>query len=373
MTPAPDTHPELASLARRLAPGVMDIAVTEARERARRQIVERLADEIVAVAFRESGLPDSGIPAGEAEPPPGYTPPESAPTECTQRSPAAAPADSAPREVTGPPVARHQGTYAYGVLAADVDTAGLTGVGGTELCSIARGPIALAVSTIDLGLLEGVEDDLSEAGPLAILARQHDDAVRGLPDRDAVLPLRFGTVLPSEDDALDLLDDPRGELREGLRGLRGKREWGFRVDVTDDGAGSATDEPDDGLDERADRTVAAMSRSPDSGTAYLTGQRQARRAATRRRERWESAAARADQVLSAYADDVAPRRRGANGRIFDSAYLIPVAGEEEFLEAVRRMSAEIESVGCSATVTGPWPAYSFVHLTLGGDGGEGNG
>jgi hypothetical protein len=61
---------------------------------------------------------------------------------------------------------------------------------------VAAGDLALLVSPVSPDDLRIDEDDLSENGRLATLARGHDAVVRAAAALGPVLPLRFGTVVP---------------------------------------------------------------------------------------------------------------------------------------------------------------------------------
>jgi hypothetical protein len=369
---------ELTNLARRLAPGLVEAAAQEARERARQLLVERLAAEIVTVALEQPRQPEQLRQPQQSDRPdqPGWP----------GRSGSATPEDESGR-----------GLYVYGVVRADADTEGVAGLDGhTPVLLIQpsdsaeggtggegdRGygqdaPVALAASEIDLALLAGAEEDLSESGRLATLARRHDSVLRELLERsDAVVPLRFGTVLASVADGRRLLSTDQGALSEELGGVRGRREWGLRVDAAEeepetpvpavDAEAEAEAYADAGAAEGAEGT------GPLRGTAYLTGRRDDLRAARRRQRARVEAARRADALLAEHAVDVAPRRGGPANRIFDCAYLVAVEAEPEFLAAAATVTADIEQAGCQAVVTGPWPPYSFSRITLGA-AGEPNG
>jgi hypothetical protein len=79
-------------------------------------------------------------------------------------------------------------------------------------------------------------------------------------------------------------------------------------------------------------------------------------------------AAAADTVfdtLAAVARDA--RRRAdvpdgaASPPVLDAAFLVPVAERARFRSAARRLAAGSAKAGAEMTLTGPWPAYNFVH------------
>ncbi|MDT3446376.1 MULTISPECIES: GvpL/GvpF family gas vesicle protein [unclassified Pseudofrankia] len=397
-------------LADRLMPDVLDDAVADARELARRRLAAALAEEIVSVALAEDTLterePAEGklaedeltedtpaqaatrtvgtrtrgtrSPAHPVEPAPVPERAWPAAREA-RRQPPAEPAGEAP--AGAPP--RRTGLYAYGITDAVTDTRDIVGLDDrTPVETLPVGEAALVASTIELGLLAGLEDEvsetgrLSESGRLADLAGRHDRVMRLLLARGPVLPLRFGTVLPDRTRAERLLRASAGELVGELDRVRDHREWGLRVtprdDEDDDATGNDAASNADGGDARTAEAVAASGDSDEtptggggSGTAYLSARRADLRRAAEREERLTELTRRIHGELAALASDVAIRSgRPGPGRL-DAAYLVASVKEDGFLDAADTAARELADAGCEARLTGPWPPYSFVRLTLG--------
>ncbi|WP_256789291.1 GvpL/GvpF family gas vesicle protein [Frankia sp. AvcI1] len=398
--PAASDADSLAALARQLAPGVLEEAVSEARSVARRQLAQRLAQEITRVVF-DAGVPGlaqgwtglaeglwgEGLP-GEAPPGPdeglpgerGLVREAEVPTDdrvsddrvsgdlAVPGGEGTAAASTGGSRGRGCGVDVDHGLYAYGIVPEQSrhvsDLEGL--VAGTGVRAVVRPPVALVVSDIELALLRDLEQDVSETGRLADLARRHDQVLRALAERGGVLPLRFGTVLPDAEQAYAVLDDPEQTLSRTLAQVQDTREWGLRVDAPQPVADAAP------LDQPIDPPVEVAGLAPGSGTAYLTARRREIRAQEARREELGTLIEQADEELTAFARDTARRRGGRAGRMFDCAYLVPRLADEEFLAAARTLVRRLTQAGLDAEITGPWPPYSFVHVTLGG-GGDGGG
>ncbi|MCK9931162.1 GvpL/GvpF family gas vesicle protein [Frankia sp. Mgl5] len=381
----------LDELAVRLAPGVLDEAVTEAREVARGQLARLLAREITRAAC-ERGVASAtcSSPAGAGSSPAGTGRREHSEHRQAHRDGPVPACHDGPgpgsREGRSPGgVERARVLYAYGIVPASTDVSGLPGLAeGTTVCAVTHGQVSLVVSAIDPELLRDVEEDLSETGRLATLARGHDQVLRELQDLAPVLPLRFGTVLPGESEAAVILDDPDIELPRALDALRDAREWGFRIDAAgpteppasgvlrSTGAGESTRAtPAPAPPCAAGATDAGNTARPGAGTAYLSARRDELREQERRREETARLVEWTHRELLVHARDVA-RRPGRPDRVFDCAYLVDRGEEEGFLDTAERLGPPLEEAGYVAAVTGPWPPYSFVHLTLGGDGGSGS-
>jgi hypothetical protein len=147
---------------------------------------------------------------------------------------------------------------------------------------------------------------------------EHDRIVSSLMEDGAVLPVRFGTVLPGEADVRELLAWRGEELRGQLAHVRGRVEMGVRA-------------PWDG------GPIVA-----NSGGEFMRAKAE-RRAAARR------AAATVHEPLSELAVDSVLRLNPREDTMFSAAYLVAREQAGEFADRARRLAA----------VTGPWPPYSF--------------
>ncbi|MEX5633131.1 GvpL/GvpF family gas vesicle protein [Parafrankia sp. FMc2] len=374
----------LDELAARLAPGVMAEAVAEAREVARGQLAQLLAQAITRAACEGPGAAMTWPvpPAPEVREDrwdPGHPARQPAPERRERREhhradrggPAPTGRDAGPagRDGRSPwGIEQARVLYAYGIVRSDTEVAGLPGLAeGTDVHTVTRGGVSLVVSAIDPGLLRDVEEDLSETGRLAALARGHDQVLRELQDRAGVLPLRFGTVLPGEDEAAAVLDDPDHELPRALDALHGAREWGFRIDTAGQAETPTAAAPAAGTDGTTTTAGANGTAGAGAGTAYLAARRDELHEEERRRDEVARLIERTHRELLAHARDAA-RRPGRPDRVFDGAYLVERDEEERFLDAAERLGPPLEEAGYLCAVSGPWPPYSFVHLTLGGNG-----
>jgi hypothetical protein len=114
---------------------------------------------------------------------------------------------------------QHRGIFVYGVLPADIEVAaGTPGVGEHPglLRDVRFGDLAALVSEVDLSGRLGSPGDL----------RAHREILDATAAEVPVLPMRFGTVLPSEDAvAEELLAAHRDEFTAALEQLEGRAEF----------------------------------------------------------------------------------------------------------------------------------------------------
>jgi hypothetical protein len=310
---------ELDRLARAAAPEVLAAALERAREQAVARLADLLTEAIVAQAL-----------AGTATAP------------------------ATPSPAPGPVDPDGEALYAYGITSAGLklpdQVQALTEGGRIE--RVAAGDLALLVSRVVPDDLRIDEDDLSETGRLATLARGHDAVVRAAAGSGPVLPLRFGTVVPDEAAARRLLEEHAGAARDQLRRIGDNHEWGVKLVRR--------------LDEPAVLGPRPVDRSGVSGTEYLARRRQA----LHQRQDDERAATGAAQLLE---DTLAPhvseslRRGGSPGSslLLDLAFLVPPERESAFLAAAAELREKLDPDGLEVEVSGPWPPYSFAALEAG--------
>lgn len=315
----------LDSLAADLAPAVLEQVVAESRRRAAAILTDRLTDAIVEQALAGTEFVRTGVSA--------RAPGREAPEEAPDRTPA--------------------GWYLYAIATtAAAAVAGRPGVEGAPVEILPAGELCAVVSPVPAGGRWGVdgrgEVDLESLAPRA---EAHESVVEAALESGPVLPMRFGTMVSSREGLADVLASSTGELRERLEFLRGKREWGLRVERDPAGpvplAGAA------------------------GGRDYLTRRRAERDEEAKRAEELAEAAegihARLADLAAGSVVHPAGGRGDGRSTVLKASYLV---GEED--AAAFRRAAEAALVGAPAglgltgELTGPWPAYHFADVRLEG-------
>jgi len=174
---------------------------------------------------------------------------------------------------------------------------------------------------------------------------------------DAVVPMKVFTIFNSVERACGEMRRHGNQLHSLMRQVAGCVEWGVRI----------TRAPQ--LEQRLRRQIvrerlAALTRS--SGTAFLEAKAQQRAAVREAAETLDQHVQALAKTLHGVTRDVRYRRDPTGGSVpvlFDAAYLVPRRSEERFRAQVRLKSRPLLAQGCRVTVTGPWPAYSFVSPT----------
>ncbi|MGH8868338.1 MAG: GvpL/GvpF family gas vesicle protein [Actinomycetes bacterium] len=254
-------------------------------------------------------------------------------------------------------------TYVYAVSRADVPTPTVLGLDGrTPVETVAYDGVALLVSMIDPGLLDGIADEpVTETGRLATLARRHDGVVTAAFAQAPVLPLRFGTVLRDRVAAEQLVRQRHAQLDGELSRLSGHAEYGVRVVASGD-----TDEREEDAVPARTAPLVGQDESEDRGTSYLARRRHELTEREQRRERTTEALDRALRpVRERAADSVAAEpERYRDGVVHESAYLVAQARAETFQSAVTRAATDLRTVGLDIELAGPWPPYTFARISL---------
>ena len=248
----------------------------------------------------------------------------------------------------------HTAVYVYCLVrrartpqAADAP-AGLPGAGAPEVHPIDPGTwVVSAVVPLAVYGPEPLEEALRDLDRVGRIGLAHDRVVAHfLKQRGStVVPMTLFTMFSTVARALADLRRRRRQITSAFDRIEGCEEWGVRV-LT--GAAQSS---------RRGRTDAA------TGAAFLAARKQARDESRARTEGATAAADAAYDSLAAYARE--RRRRealmaGARPPLLDAAFLVPTRRRAAFQAAVRKAAREVARAGAELTLTGPWPAYSFV-------------
>jgi hypothetical protein len=252
--------------------------------------------------------------------------------------------------------------YAVADDAAPPFTSGPIGVGGGAARPLsAAGLMAIVGSVAQSEFGEtALRQNLEDLDWLERTARAHHEVIETVAKERSVVPMRLATVYSSEEAAGDMLRERAADLRQALTRLTGRSEWGVKAYVV---------MPDDSA---AGQRAETHDPAPGPGAAYLM-RRRAQLAA--RQDARQEAVASAQAVhaelgqLSASARVYPPQSPEIAGHpgvmVLNAAYLVAEDRAEEFGAAVTELAARHGAL--RLTLTGPWPAYSFVGQFAGQD------
>lgn len=209
------------------------------------------------------------------------------------------------------------------------------------------------VADLPASVVEDWETHLEDPAWLEVRVRHHDQVLRGLHERTATVPFRFGAVFSSDAAVRDMLDQRGQELRSELADISGASEWGLRI-VTDPDAALGAPAPPDRSDAGSDgERWISEHRSKDAARDELTAL--VDRAVD---EAWTQLSDLARTSLERRPRPVS--EGGQPGAVFEAAFLVPDERTEQFVAAATAIGDAHADEGVTLELSGPWPCYSFV-------------
>ena len=197
-----------------------------------------------------------------------------------------------------------------------------------------------------------IEKGLQDLAWVSSCAVPHEAVVEYLSRKGTVLPMKLFTLFRSDARALEHVAKQRRRIDRLVQRIEGREEWGLRVLMDEMAA----------LRRARDEARAVSAGAP--GATFLLRKKKEHEAA---RELIDHARDRADALfdrLAAKADD-ARRRPPPPGEIgkrvlLDAAFLLPRKRSKAFQALVRGEAKKLADRDYQLTLTGPWPAYTFV-------------
>ena len=239
--------------------------------------------------------------------------------------------------------------YVYGVLAAsDQARVSVGGVEGAPVRMIEHGGLAALVSTLEADALAAARE-----------VRAHWRVLEEASKATTVLPVRFGTVMESDDAVRELLLEPNSAgLTELLDALAGRVQLNVKGDYDEERLLSAVVNEVPAVAALRER-VQTLSDTAGYYDRIRLGELVAAEVARRRDEHMALALERLEP-LSVAASAEEPHSQNA---AFNLAFLVEASRVDAFSEAVGRLRAEFgERV--MLDYVGPLPPYSFAETDL---------
>jgi hypothetical protein len=200
---------------------------------------------------------------------------------------------------------------------------------------------------------QAINRGLTDLAWVARAAVAHEAMVESFTEAPAVLPMKLFTIFNNDARARDHVRSTGRRIDALIRRVSNHREWGVRV-VFDRAAATV-----------AARRTATTQSARGSGKSYLLRKKKARDAAAELARNARDVVADLYDRLAAQADS-ATRRRASDlpvqtgPLLLDAAFLVPTGRSKRFSRLVARESRTLGQQGYRVTLTGPWPAYSFV-------------
>lgn len=246
---------------------------------------------------------------------------------------------------------RQEGRYVYGIIAAkDYWNFGKMGIGGVgELVyTVNHGDIAAVVSKTSVFIFDPTREN----------ALAHEHVIETVMKQHTVIPMSFGTVFRTDDDIKEVLKSIYPSLKDVLKQMEGKVEFGLKV----------TWDRDQIIEELKREHEDIHRFHQEITRKHLQSTYLARMQLGRMIDK--ALAERSAQYVREIYDGlrdacVASRDNKPIGdkMILNAAFLIQRAREDEFDAAVNRVARKF-GTRLNFKYTGPWPPYNFVNIRL---------
>jgi len=237
--------------------------------------------------------------------------------------------------------------YVYAIVdRPETPLPGQLGLHDEALTAVVWRDVAAVVSTFDAAQLARTADELW----------RHENVVEALMSNRAVLPARFGTMLPSRQQIGDILRSFYRTLVQDIERVRGHVEIGMRF--------LSNIEESAELEQPPAASNRFIARGAGPGSAYLLA-RLARKQQLQDRQRAKLGLVRdVYDLLARHANASWLDREWNDRRGISAAFLVPRDRIGSFRDVVGEVAGA--NRGVALLCTGPWPPYSFVRTGAGG-------
>jgi len=200
-----------------------------------------------------------------------------------------------------------------------------------------------------------INSRLSDLDWVSRAALAHEAVVEAFIDSAAVLPMKLFTIFTNDERALAHLHGEERRIDAVLKRVANHREWGVRVVL-----------------DRARATVGKRAvvgkqaaRGGGSGIGYLSRKKAQRDVAAELAGRASDTVAELFDLLAGQASLSKRRVSGelpvpGGPLLLDAAFLVPASRSARFRSLAAREARTLDRDGYRVTLTGPWPAYSFI-------------
>src|SRR5215831_20228346 len=246
---------------------------------------------------------------------------------------------------------QQEGLYVYGVIESRNPVSfGKSSIGGVseDVFTVHHGDVAAVVSKTPVFIFDPTREN----------ALAHEHVIETVMKANTIIPMSFGTVFRTDDDIREVLKSIHSSLKDVLKQMAGKVEFGLKVTWDRDRVVEELKREN----EEIHRFQHELTRKHLQSTYFARMQlgRMIDKALSERA---------ADVVREIYdtlrSVCVASRDNKPIGdkMIMNAAFLIQKDREAEFDEAVNRIAQKFGD-RLNFKYTGPWPPYNFVNIRL---------
>lgn len=244
-------------------------------------------------------------------------------------------------------------TYVYAVLAGKKKLGksppGLEGAEKPRLID-AGGGYALVASTVPLPQYgaKAIEKKLVDLDWVQQIGQAHEDVVEHAATLGTVVPMKLFTLFENDESAVSNLALRKKVLERVVSRIEECDEWGLRIL----------------FDEARAKSLAPKPTKAKTGTSFLLKKKNdvdaARKVLTAAKTDVADLYERLEKVSKRSLRRSAPNRELAGQLLLDAVFLVARKGKTKFTKEVSGTAQDLADQGFHVTLTGPWPAYSFV-------------
>lgn len=233
--------------------------------------------------------------------------------------------------------------------------AGLASAGPTRVIDVGDG-YTIVVATVPLSIYsaEAIEDKLRDLDWVGAAASAHESVVERAGQRGTVVPMKLFTIFSTDDRAVAHVRKMKRGLDSVVARIAGCEEWGLRILFDETRAAKA----------KAASAKKAAAKAPVTGTSFLLRKKaheeSRRRLTSEAKHEVDDLFTRLEKTAKRAVRRPPPNRELAGQVLLDAVFLVPEKRIEKFKSTVAGSAKDLAREGYHVTLTGPWPAYSFI-------------
>jgi len=211
---------------------------------------------------------------------------------------------------------------------------------------------------------ENLRRNLSNMEWVKIKVSIHEKIIEGVMENACVVPFKFATLFNTEDSLKAMLDKCKEELKENLKELKGKEEWGVKIYCN-------IEELKENLiqeDEELLKIDKEISSSLPGKAFFLMKKREELLNITATKKLnvcgQDSSERLSRQSLQSRINKLLPKEvtERKDDMILNSAFLVDKSKVAEFIHVANGLQTKYNDKGIDFDCTGPWPPYNFCSI-----------
>ena len=250
-------------------------------------------------------------------------------------------------------------TYLYCVVKGEAaplgrKAKGLAGAGAPRFIDVGDG-YHIVVATVPLALYsaEAIEARLRDLEWVGHAASSHEVVVEQAGQQGTVVPMKLFTIFATDERAADHVRKMKKNLERVVAKIAGCEEWGLRV-LFDEARAAKVKEA----------VAARKPKAPVTGTSFLLRKKaheeSRRRLTSEAKHEVDGLFVRLEKTSKTAIRRPPPNRELAGQVLLDAVFLVPQSRIAKFKKSVAESAKDLAKEGYHVTLTGPWPAYSFI-------------